>query len=47
MVDKNKAVICCLLAKPAIVLPEKKKESLKYGVRSGTWKGIYRAILIC
>jgi len=29
MVDINKAVIYCLLAKPAIVLPEKKKRKLK------------------
>ena len=36
MVDKTKAVVCCLLATSAIMLSEKKeKKSVKYGVRSG------------
>jgi hypothetical protein len=35
-VDKNKAVVCCLLATSAIMLSEKKKkESVKCEVRSG------------
>jgi hypothetical protein len=29
MVDKNKAVVCCLLVTPAIMLPEKKKGKCK------------------
>ena len=29
MVDKNKAVVCCLLATPAIMLSEKKKRKRK------------------
>jgi len=29
MVDKNKAVVCCLLAKSAIMLSEKKKRKRK------------------
>jgi len=29
MVDKNKAVVCCLLATSAIMLPEKKKRKRK------------------
>jgi hypothetical protein len=29
MVDKNKAVVCCLLATPAIVLSEKNKRKRK------------------
>jgi hypothetical protein len=29
MVDKNKAVVCCLLATSAILLSEKKKRKLK------------------
>jgi len=29
MVDKNKAVVCCLLATSAIILPEKKKREHK------------------
>jgi len=36
MVDKNKTVVCCLLATSAVMLSEKKrKESVKCGVRSG------------
>jgi hypothetical protein len=35
MVDKNKAVVCRLLATSAIMLSEKRKESIKLGVRSG------------
>ena len=35
MVDKNKAVVCCLLATSAIMLSENGKESVKCGVRSG------------
>jgi hypothetical protein len=35
MVDKNKAVVCCLLPTLAIILSEKRKESVKCGVRSG------------
>ena len=35
MVDKSKAVVCCLLATSAILLFEKKKENVKCGVRSG------------
>ena len=35
VVDKNKAVVCCLLATSAIMLSEKRKESVKCGVRSG------------
>jgi len=48
MVDKNKAVVCCLLATSAIMLSEKKKrKSVKCAVRSDIWKGIYHAILLC
>jgi len=47
MVDKNKAVVCCLLATSAIILSEKKKASVKCGVRSVIWKGMYHAVLIC
>jgi hypothetical protein len=32
MVDKNKAVVCCLLATLAIMLSERKKKSVKCGV---------------
>ena len=32
MADKNKAVVCCLLATSTIMLPEKRKESVKCGV---------------
>jgi len=35
MVGKNKAVVCCLLATSAIMVSEKRKESVKCGVRSG------------
>ena len=35
MVDKNKAVVCCLLATSAVMLSEKREESVKCGVRSG------------
>jgi len=35
MVDKNKDVVCCLLATLAITLSENKKESVKCGVRGG------------
>jgi len=35
MVDKNKAVVCSLLATSAIMLSEIRKESVKCGVRSG------------
>jgi hypothetical protein len=35
MVDKNKAVVCCLLATSAIMLSEKGKESVRFGVRNG------------
>jgi len=35
MVDKNKAVVCCLLATSARMLSEKKKRKRKNGVRSG------------
>jgi hypothetical protein len=35
MVDKNKAVICCLLATSAIFYPKRRKEGVKCGVRSG------------
>jgi len=35
MMDKNKAVVCCLLATSAIMLSERRKESVKCGVRSG------------
>jgi hypothetical protein len=35
MVDKNKAVVCCLLATSGIMLSKKKeKESVKFGVIS-------------
>jgi len=48
MVDKNKAIICYLLATSAIMLSEKKKrKSVKRGLRSGILKGIYHAMLIC
>jgi len=47
VVDKNKAVVCCLLATSAIMLSERKKRKLKCGVRSGICKGIYHAMLIC
>ena len=46
MVDKKKAVVCCLLATSDIMLTEISNESVKYGVRSGISKGIYHAILI-
>jgi len=35
MVDKNKAVVCYLLATSAIMLSERRKESVKCAVRSG------------
>ena len=35
MADKNKAVVCCLLATSAIMLSGKKKKNVKSGVRSG------------
>jgi len=35
MVDKNKAVVCYLLAALAIMYPKRGKESGKCGVRSG------------
>ena len=35
VVDRNKAVVCCLLATSAIMLSEKREESVKCGVRSG------------
>ena len=35
VVDKNKAVVCCLLAKSAIMFSKRRKESIKCGVRSG------------
>ena len=38
MADENKAIFCCLLATSTIMLPEKKKRSVKCGVRSGIWK---------
>ena len=47
VVDKNKAVVCCLLATSTIMLSENKKNSVKCGVRSGILKGIYHAMLIC
>ena len=47
VVDKSKAVVCCLLATSAIMLSEKKKESVKCGVRKDSGKGIYHAMLIC
>ena len=46
MVDKNKAVVCCLLVTSAIMLSVRRKESVTCGVRSGVWKGIYHAMLI-
>ena len=46
MVDKNKAVVCCLIATSARMLSEKKmRKSVKYGVRNGIWKGIYHAMV--
>jgi len=47
MVDKNKAVVCRLVATLAIKLFEKKIGRVKCRVRSGIWKGIYHAMLIC
>jgi hypothetical protein len=47
VVDKNRAVVCCLLATSAIMLSGKRKESVKCAVRSGIWKGIYRVMFIC
>jgi hypothetical protein len=38
VVDKNRAVVCCLLTTSAIIFSEKKKESVRSGVRSGIWK---------
>jgi len=35
MMDKNKTVVCSLLTTSAIMLSEKKKRSVKCGVRSG------------
>jgi hypothetical protein len=35
MVDKNKAVVCCLLATSVVMLSEKKEESVKRGVKCG------------
>jgi len=40
------AVVCCLLATSAMMWSEKKKQSVKCGVRSGIWKGIYHVMLI-
>ena len=48
MVDKNKAVVCCLVATSVIMLSEKEEEeSVKCGVRSAICKGIYHVMLIC
>jgi len=35
MVDKNKAVVCCLLGHRPYCYPKKRKENVKYGVGSG------------
>jgi hypothetical protein len=35
MVDRNKAVVCCVLPILAIIISKKRKESVKCGVRSG------------
>jgi hypothetical protein len=35
MLDKNKAVVCSLLATTAIMLSKKRKESINCGARSG------------
>ena len=47
MVDKNKAVVCCLLATSAITLPEKKKRKRKMWSKKWYLKKIYHAMLIC
>jgi hypothetical protein len=47
MVDKNKAVVCCLLATSAIMLSEKRRESVKCGLRSGILNGIYHEMFVC
>ena len=47
MVDKNMAVVCCLLATSAIMLSEKKKRKHKMWSKKLYFKGIYRAMLIC
>ena len=38
VVDKNKAVVCCLLATSAIMLSEKKKRKLKMWSKKWYWK---------
>jgi hypothetical protein len=38
MVDKNKAVVCCLLATSAIMLSEKKKRNCKMWSKRGYLK---------
>ena len=39
VVDKNKAVVCCLPSTSPIMLTEKKERKRKCGVRSDIWKG--------
>jgi len=47
MVDKNKAVVCCLRATSAIILSEKKKRKRKMWNKKWYLKRIYHAMLIC
>ena len=47
MVDKNKAVVCGLLATSAIMLSEKKKRERKMWSKKWYLKRIYHAMLIC
>ena len=47
MVDKNKAVVCRLLATSAIMLSEKKKRKRKIWSKKWHLKGIYHAMFIC
>ena len=42
LVDRIKSVVWCLLPSLTIMFSEKRNESLNYGVKYPTWKGIYR-----
>jgi len=47
MVNKNKAVVCCLLATSAIMLSETKKRKRKMWSKKQYLKGTYHAMIIC
>jgi hypothetical protein len=47
VVDKNKAVVRCLLATSAIMLSEKKKRKRKMWSKKWYLESIYHAMFIC